>query len=147
MVTAKSFSVKLKRFDADNFQDIVVHSRNRKVKVVMKHIGEGRSGDYDVYDTDDMPLIRFTVFRHYKAGESISPYFVDDETPVTKGDMNDGWRCVSDGSQCTGIDARWSKSRIKEFARYILQEVLADVTAQQRCKHLLEACSWLGSGY
>lgn len=85
------------------------------VDVVLEDLGEGRNGEYDESDPEDVPLLRFTVF---KDGEQ-----------------------VEDASYCTTIPTSASRAEQFQIAFNILSQVYEDVQAGNSVKKLCESLS------
>lgn len=99
-----------------------VVSKDKLVRVDLDwSCGEGISGDYQGPEEDDIPLLRFDVFR--KSGRS--------------------WEIVDDASYCTQIPAYTSKKEIKRLAAYLLKEVEDGVASGVSIKKLCEDLSWI----
>ena len=89
------------------------------VHVELEDLGEGLSGEYNDEDTDDEPLLRFTV----TSGEDFEP--------------------IEDASYCTRISADTDLVRQGHLASMILNEVLEPVLAGKSIKKLCERLSWI----
>ena len=92
------------------------------VRVELEDIGEGRSGDYDAEDPDDVPLMRFTVLKLEKDGS---------------------WEPVDDASYCTQIPAYTSPADMERLAQLILVSVEDAVLAGKSVKKRCEELSWI----
>ena len=91
------------------------------VRVVLEHIGEGYSGDYDPADPDDAELVRFTVEQ------------------LVAGD----WQPVECGSYCTHLLATASPGVLAPAAAAIADAVEEPLRAGEAIKARCEALSWL----
>jgi len=122
------------------FKDIVVENRDLRCRVTLEWIGEGNSGDYNPEDPNDCPLLRFSVSRWYKAGESPKSHFTD----YAHDWVFDGDECVqvSDASYCTQLDARAPLAKLAKAARIIMDHVEGHVASETRIKKLCEELSW-----
>lgn len=87
--------------------------------------GEGIDGDYRGPNTDDIPLLRFSVFR--KDGEN--------------------WWEVDNASYCTQIPADIPHKEVRRLAEYILNEVEEEVTNDNSVKKLCERLSWINPSW
>ena len=122
------------------FEDIIVENRDLRCRVVLEWIGEGNSGDYDPSDPEDCPLLRFSVSRWYKVGESPKNYFADyDANHVFE---SDEFVQVSDASYCTQLDARAPRAKLEKAAQIILDHVEGDVASETSIKRICEQLSW-----
>jgi len=93
---------------------------NRKVEI--QWIGEGTQGDYDPSDSDDCPLLHFTVL-----------------------DLVEGeWVQVDNASYCTAMDARLPESAWEKAAEHIL----AHIGDADHIKGICEKLLWMdGSAF
>jgi hypothetical protein len=77
---------------------IEIKSEDGLVLVELEYIGEGDCGDYDETDPDDVPLVRFSLYRMYVDG-------IDNDKFADVCDTCDydhcEWGAVRDGSYCT----------------------------------------------
>lgn len=87
--------------------------------VELEYIGEGRSGDFDETDPDDIPLLRFTVLDQVEdTGE---------------------WLPVDDASYCTNLPATISLAKAEKAALILLGRV----EGVPHLKKLCEKLSWI----
>ena len=113
-----------------------------RVKVALEYIGEGLIGDYDPTESEDVPLLRFTVYYAPIGG-------ADRDSRVRENLIEDGhyntfdWTPCVDASYCTSIDARAPHEDQLRAATHILMEVLDDVTASRPIKKICERLSWI----
>lgn len=99
--------------DVVTFQDVVAEHDN--IKVVLEHIGEGINGEFDPEDPNDVPLIRFTI---YKDGEQ-----------------------VDDASYCTNLSIHEDRLQLEEIAMEILGCVYLPLLHGQSIKKMCEKLS------
>jgi len=92
------------------------------VKVEFENIGEGRCGDYDPDDPDDVNLLRFSV------------YYLCDEI---------AWVPVDDASYCTQLPANTSREILEQATRRIMDEVEDAVRSGDSVKKMCEELSWM----
>ena len=104
-----------------NNSDVLVIKRD--VRVTLKWIGEGWSGDYDPNDKEDEPLMRFCVERK----------------------VAQRWEAVDGASYCTRIPADISKERKIDLAQKIMDMIYAAVKSPGRLspKKISESLSWI----
>lgn len=114
-------------------------SQDGLVMVELEDLGEGICEDYDPNDPEDMPLLRFTLYR-----------MCDDPAHVAKlpykfeGSLYEEgeWMAVSDGSYCTQIRADLPEEQQKLAADYILNLVEDGIRTYNFEKRLYETLSW-----
>jgi len=120
---------------------IEIKSEDGLVLVELEYLDEGNSGDYDETDPDDVPLVRFSLYRLYVDG-------VDNDKFADVCDTCDydpfEWGAVRDGSYCTSIDARSSKEDLEKHGKEILAHVYDGLKNLTREKRLYEKLSWIG---
>lgn len=92
------------------------------LKVTMEWIGEGNSGDYDLDDPDDIPLIRFSCDRM---------------------DIPDEWTGIEDASYCTLLPYDSPRNTIRKAAGCIMDELRDAIEGGGSPKKPLEHLSWL----
>lgn len=100
--------------------DLTVEKTFNDVRVTLEHIGEGLSGDYDQFDENDRPLLRFSI-----------DYREDGE-----------WYGFGDASFCTDLDCSISREQAEKAIDVIFDKVghkLDDLTHKRTCEEL----SWL----
>jgi hypothetical protein len=115
-------------------------SEDGVVKVELEDLGEGRGGDYDTDDPEDEPLLRFTVYRFYQAGERVEPGYTD---WLRERAEQDGWLAVSAASYCTRLRADLPQEAQDRAGRYLLARVEDDVRRQRSVKKSCEGLSWI----
>lgn len=98
-----------------------VMAEGRYVRVSLCDIGEGRQGDYDDEDPNDIPFLRMDIARRGKHGGQD----VDDNE----------WGNVRNGSFCTGIDARTPVADQKEICLHFAKE-LSKISTKQSMGHV-----------
>lgn len=106
-----------------NFQDMtLIDPLYPKVRVDLVWKGEGISGDYSQDSPNDIPLLRFTVYRK------------DLEAPS-------GWKQVDDASYYTNLPATASRKALALALKRIYEKVAADVEEERSVKKLCEELS------
>lgn len=115
----------------NEFKDIEVVSENGLVKVVLEYIGEGYQGDYDPEDSEDEPLLRYTLYRKNDGN--------DDLGNVAEDGGNE-WCTVHDGSYCTMLSVNDDRDKLVQAAKSMLLQVEDGLTSCNRQKRLYE---WL----
>jgi hypothetical protein len=83
-----------------------IEARKGNIRVTLDYIGEGRSGDYDPEDSDDISLMRVYVERQDSDG--------------------DGEEIQQDASTCLMLPATTPKDTLQRIANDFLQQVLND---------------------
>ena len=96
---------------------VVAEKGDRRVEI--EWIGEGKCGDFDETDHDDIPLLRFTV--------------------LDRGDDWASWETVSDGSYCTNLPATLPRKIVQAAAEYLLRQVEGVPNIKKLCEQL----SWI----
>jgi hypothetical protein len=124
-----------------DFEDIVVVSDDGIVKVELEWIGEGEEGDYDENDPEDVPLIRYAIFRKCSKDDDENDIYSLCEIPIDDGDR---WYYVQDSSYCTQLPVTAPRDQLIEAAKYILYLVEDGVRSFNREKRLYETISWVG---
>ena len=89
------------------------------VTVELEDIGEGISGDYDPNDKDDIPLLRFTVWKDHVQ--------------------------VDDASYCTQVPTTISVTEATKVLSTIMNEVFEPVIRGYSIKKMCERLSWIDS--
>lgn len=114
-------------------------SKDGLVMVELENLGEGLCEDYDPNDPEDMPLLRFTIYRMCN-----DPAYVAQIPYKFEGSLYESgeWMAVSDGSYCTQIRADLPEDQLKQAADYILNHVEDGVRNYSFDKRLYEALSW-----
>lgn len=91
------------------------------VKVELEDIGEGWSGDYNPEDSEDTPLLRFTVSR-----------------------LEDGnWEQVADASYCTRIPVDTPEDVQRKILSHIMAHVESNAASGASVKRICEELSWV----
>jgi hypothetical protein len=103
----------------DGFKPI--EKDNGLFKVEIEYLDEGRGGEYDENDPEDLPLLRFTVFE-MAAGE---------------------WAELPDGSYCTRLPATSDRAVVEEAANLILTRITNAFNTQESLKTVCERLSWM----
>jgi hypothetical protein len=97
---------------------------NGNCKIVLEHIGEGRSGDWDPDDPDDEPLMRFDVYHRSVGGE---------------------WEDPGDASYCTQINDNVLDEVKRRALEHLMSEIGPEINAGNRVKRLCERLSWISA--
>jgi hypothetical protein len=123
------------------FEEIDVFSEDGLVKVNLEWIGEGISEDYNQDDPDDIPLLRYAVYRKFtkdckNKAERLSSDF--------RGFNIGEWMEVDDSSYCTQLSALENRDLLIEAAQFILAYVQSGVRDFNHEKRLYELLSWVG---
>ncbi len=95
------------------------------VKVEIEWIGEGIEGDYYENDPEDIPLLRFSVYKR-------------------EGD--DYWEAVDDASYCTNLPATVRPDIARKAVRYIMGWVEEPLKENYSIKKICEKLSWIDEG-
>lgn len=106
-----------------------------KVMVEFENIGEGLSGDYNEDDEQDIPVLRFGV---YKRSTNPLPAF-DKGIPKPE----DQWESVDDASYSTKVPVDTPKESLEKMARLIMDRVKQRVLDYSSVKKLCEQLSWI----
>ena len=123
------------------FENIEVFSEDGIVRVDLEWIGEGIDGDYDASDSDDIPLLRYSVYRKFtKDCKDKAERLCDDFTRFKIGE----WMEVDDSSYCTQLSALENRDSLIEAAQFILAYVQSGVRDFNHEKRLYELLSWVG---
>jgi hypothetical protein len=93
------------------------------VKVALVYIGEGICGEYNEEDPEDIPLMRFDV---YKSDEFLSD-----------------WQEVGDASYCTQLSLNATEEEKKNCLQVIMDEVYGPLMADCSIKKICERLSWI----
>lgn len=117
----------MRHFSISDFElrdDGEIIATKNNVRVILTHIGEGYSGDYNPDDPEDEPLYRFDVFV-YQYGE---------------------WELVPDASYCTGLSINAPLTQKVEAAKRLLFWFWKAITfiPDTSVKRLGEQLSWIG---
>jgi hypothetical protein len=106
---------------------------NGELRAGWVDLGEGRSGDYDPDDPDDVALLRLDVYvseaaaeRHQLSGEP----------------TDDGWFAPRDTSCCTGVPVQTPTSELTELLSVMARELHATMSSGGSLKRACEALSW-----
>ena len=92
------------------------------VKVEIEWIGEGLEGDYYDDDPEDIPLLRFSVYRREEGGE---------------------WEAVDDSSYCTQLSATVHPDTARRAVEYIMTWVKESLDGDHSIKKICERLSWI----
>ena len=92
-----------------------------QVKIEIEWIGEGLDGDYNPGDPNDVPLLRFSVYKK----------------------INNDWEAIDDASYCTQLPATITVKRALEAAGQILSLVEDTVLEGGSIKKICEKLSWI----
>lgn len=93
------------------------HYTKGKYRVTLEWIGEGLSGDYNPDDPDDLPLLRFTVYKRFGGT----------------------WEQLDDGSYCTLLTTSLTPAQ----AQAVLKRIWLRVSDATSPKRVCEALSWM----
>jgi hypothetical protein len=111
------------------------------VKVTLEHIDEGYDGEFDPDDTEDEPLLRFTIFvkdalrtKYAELGELSDP------------DLEASWADISNGCWCCQVSDNLSDAEKAVAAEMILDLVYDAVVATQGVKRATGEATCLNSG-
>lgn len=93
------------------------------VKIEWTELGEGRSGDYNPSDKDDIELLRFDVSKRIKGK----------------------WEPLDDASYCTQFPVSATKEQRKAGLLLLMSELYDGVDQWPDCsvKKACEHCSWI----
>lgn len=95
-----------------------------EVIVELEHIGEGICGEYNPDDPEDMPLLRFTVFKLEEDGSKTQ---------------------IENGSFCTIMPTE-TPDHIQDLGlKLIMEKVHGRVIAGQSIKRVSQELSWLSN--
>lgn len=124
----------------EDFETLEVCSDDNLVMVSLEWIGEGLSGDYDSKDPDDIPLLRFNLYRKFTEG--------DDEQKIINLCESDtyvdgDWMAVQDGSYCVQLSALDEHNHLYCAAKFILNQVESGIRNWKREKTLYQKLSWV----
>lgn len=95
----------------------------KHVKVAIVNLGEGRFGDYEEDNPDDINFLRFDV------------YLFDETTKL--------WEIDSNGSCCTSLPATVPMKTVKLFAERVLSTTLSAIKEDLSLKLELGRLTWL----
>jgi len=104
------------------FKDIEVVSKDGLIKVVLEYIGEGYQGDYDPEDSEDEPLLRYSLYQKDDDGD---------------------WDDVDCGSYCTYLSVNDDRDKLVKVANTILRLVKDGLTSDKHQKSLYERLSYI----
>jgi hypothetical protein len=123
------------------FENIEVFSEDGLVRVDLEWNFEGIDGDYDASDSDDIPLLRYAVYRKFtKDCKNNADRLCDDFRRFKIGE----WMEVDDSSYCTQLSALENRDSLIEAAQFILTYVQSGVRDFSHEKRLYELLSWVG---
>lgn len=94
------------------------------VRVEWVNLGEGLDGDYDPNDPQDIPLLRFDVYRLDSASKT--------------------WDAVDDSSYCTRFPTTATTTQMQEGLMYLMDFFYEPVRDNHSVKKLGERMSWIG---
>jgi hypothetical protein len=101
----------MKAYEIEDFEPVVLRIEN--VLVRLDYIGEGRCEDYNPEDPDDIPLLRFSVYRKDE--------ILDDMMNVTG--YTENWEEIDDSSYCTCLSAKTSRKILRQVADVIMSNI------------------------
>jgi hypothetical protein len=123
------------------FENIEVFSEDGLIRVDLEWNFEGIDGDYDASDPDDIPLLRYAVYRKFtKDCKNNAERLCSDFRRFNIGE----WMEVDDSSYCTQLSALENRDSLIEAAQFILAYVQSGVRDFNREKRLYELLSWVG---
>lgn len=123
------------------FEEIDVFSEDGIVKINLEWIGEGINEDYHENDPDDIPLLRYSVYRRVtKDCKKNAEDLCSDFEAYDFGE----WMEVDDSSYCTQLSALEDRDVLIKAAQFILDYVKDGVLNLKREKRLYELLSWVG---
>jgi len=99
-----------------------------RIKVELENIGEGRSGDYQPSDPEDVPLMRFSVCRKVAGNDRF---------------LGQEWEQLDDASYCTQIPATSPQVMLHRLAQYLLDVVYEPANDGHSIKKICERLSWI----
>jgi hypothetical protein len=101
------------------------------VMVSLEYCGEGLHGDYSANDPNDVPLMRFSIFRKVDC-DNLCEY-AQFEQCCEHGEYEHGdWAMVRNSSNLTSLDARTPRAQLEVAAKAILNTV-HDLVKDYRC--------------
>lgn len=116
-----------------------IMSEDGLVMVELDNIGEGIEGDYDPNDPNDVPLMRFTLYRYC---DDPNHDGIKNNFEGTGYEKNE-WMAVRDGSYCTQLRADASNELLREAGQFILDYVEEGIRSYHMDKPLYESLSWI----
>jgi hypothetical protein len=121
-----------------DFEEIEVTDETDTVQVTLEWIGEGFSGDYDPDDPDDLPLLRYSVYRRYRDNEEYPEGIFDLDA------LEDGeWMACNNASYCTQLKVTDDRTMLLEAANRLVAHISQGVIDKARQKRLYEYLSWI----
>ena len=99
------------------------------VRVEFVALGEGRDGDYNPDDPNDVELLRFDVYVRWDEPEAPESGFVSEGIE---------WASVDDGSYCCGIPVDATEEQKQAALKWIHDHI-----GNPPRKHAMEAVSWI----
>lgn len=114
-------------------------SEDGLVMVELDNIGEGVDGDYDPTDEEDVPLMRFTLYR---LCDDPNHEGIKDNFEGTGYEKNE-WMAVKDGSYCTQLPVTSDNEILREAGQFLLDYVREGIRDYQFDKRLYESLSWI----
>lgn len=114
--------------------DIYALSSCGRVKCEWVDLGEGRCGDFDPEDPDDIALLRFDTYVRLGTDPNKNPHGLD---PV-----DDTWGTPRNSSFCTNMPVGTDEATLLRAATCIANE-LADALDAGHWKTTIEGLSWV----
>ena len=108
------------------------------VKVTLTNIGEGLFGDYDENDPQDIPLLRFDVYKRYDGPYTVADY---------EAGRGEYWDAIEDASYCTNMRADAPFDEAISALVVIMNEVYFFVQQDLPIKKTCERLSTIGGLY
>jgi hypothetical protein len=102
---------------SDNANELV----RGDVKVEWAELGEGKDGDYDPNDPDDIELLRFDVSR----------------------EEGDDWEAIDDASYCTQVPVSATPEQRAKGLQLIMDEIYDAASEDHSIKKACEHLSWI----
>lgn len=103
-----------------------------KIKAEWVNLGEGRSGDYDPDDPEDVALLRFDISRL---------------TDNPEDGRNLDWEMIEDASYCTNMPVDTPGDILMDALTFIMNEIYDEAAAGNSIKKLCERLSWIGPDF
>lgn len=117
--------------------------RRGVVTVEWENIGEGRSGDYDDSDPDDIELLRFYV-RRFEGDPSLACEALTDPALAARLEVEGlGWSDVEDASYCTNVPADTTIPTQMALLELLMDRFHDPVSAGASVKKLGQELSWI----
>lgn len=122
----------------ENWEDVAIPDDTENTVVEFTYIGEGNSGDYDPYDANDVPRLRFYCYRWNTNKPSELTIYKTDGSPEETFDLDGSWEEVEDTSYCTMLTPKASEQVLKRYA-YLVSDALDSPSPKRR----LEEITWI----